>query len=362
MATIKPTTKGGYQARIQKRQGGTLVFDRSQNFSSYALAKAWADEVEAQIAKDGLIATLNKRMTFGGLIQLYFDKYDPIKEFGRNKRFHLRQLQSSSLGALTLDRLDTQAVMDFIYQRQLSGTGSTTINLDLTWIRIVARHAPAFGYSAHMQQIEDAILLARSDGSATRSNQRARRPTNEELWRLSDYFNTRRTRGKASSYPMYDIMWFAIHSARRQAEIARIEKADNSPADKTGIVRDLKHPRKKQGNHQRFKYTALGWEIAHAQKSDSPLIFPHSAKTIGENFRRGCKFCGIEDLRFHDLRHEATSRLFEDGLNIPDVAHITLHQTWEMLRRYTHLGTPKQRLIWSPGKPKLATIKQKPTT
>ena len=43
------------------------------------------------------------------------------------------------------------------------------------------------------------------------------------------------------------------------------------------------------------------------------------------------------DLRFHDLRHEATSRLFEKGLNVMEVAAITGHKTLDMLKRYTHL-------------------------
>ncbi|WP_319025869.1 tyrosine-type recombinase/integrase [Acidithiobacillus ferriphilus] len=45
----------------------------------------------------------------------------------------------------------------------------------------------------------------------------------------------------------------------------------------------------------------------------------------------------MEDLRFHDLRHEATSRLFEKGLNLMQVAAITGHKTLQMLKRYTHL-------------------------
>ncbi|MGB5198580.1 MAG: tyrosine-type recombinase/integrase, partial [Sedimenticolaceae bacterium] len=46
---------------------------------------------------------------------------------------------------------------------------------------------------------------------------------------------------------------------------------------------------------------------------------------------------GIEDLRFHDLRHGATTRLFEKGPNIMEVASITGHKGLRMLRRYTHL-------------------------
>jgi integrase len=46
---------------------------------------------------------------------------------------------------------------------------------------------------------------------------------------------------------------------------------------------------------------------------------------------------GINDLRFHDLRHEAVTRLFERGLSIAEVAAISGHKELRMLSRYTHL-------------------------
>jgi integrase len=59
--------------------------------------------------------------------------------------------------------------------------------------------------------------------------------------------------------------------------------------------------------------------------------------SISQAFERVCKAAGIEGLTFHDLRHEATSRLFEKGLNPMEVAAITGHKTLQMLKRYTHL-------------------------
>jgi integrase len=61
------------------------------------------------------------------------------------------------------------------------------------------------------------------------------------------------------------------------------------------------------------------------------------ADSITQAFDRACKRAGIEDLRFHDLRHEATSRLFEKGFNPMEVSTITGHKTLQMLKRYTHL-------------------------
>jgi integrase len=66
-------------------------------------------------------------------------------------------------------------------------------------------------------------------------------------------------------------------------------------------------------------------------------IFPYNGKSIGTAFRRQCKDLKIEDLHFHDLRHEGTSRLFEVGFSIEQVALVTGHKDWKMLRRYTHI-------------------------
>jgi integrase len=122
---------------------------------------------------------------------------------------------------------------------------------------------------------------------------------------------------------MRDIMWFAIYSARRESEICRLEWADNHQRGRTGLVRDAKHPRYKEGNHRRFKLTTEAWEIIERQPKTSEYIFPYDPKSVSAAFTRACHILGIQDLRFHDLRHEATSRLFERGYQIHEVAQFT---------------------------------------
>lgn len=68
-----------------------------------------------------------------------------------------------------------------------------------------------------------------------------------------------------------------------------------------------------------------------------PRIFPFNHRSVGTAFTRACRELRIEDLHFHDLRHEGTSRLFEVGFAIQQVALVTGHKDWKMLRRYTHL-------------------------
>ena len=69
---------------------------------------------------------------------------------------------------------------------------------------------------------------------------------------------------------------------------------------------------------------------------DTPIISFHPDH-ISHQFNKICKTAGINNLRLHDLRHEATTRFFELGLNTIEVASITGHKTVAMLQRYTHL-------------------------
>ncbi len=61
--------------------------------------------------------------------------------------------------------------------------------------------------------------------------------------------------------------------------------------------------------------------------------------TIEHAWRRVCEIATVEDLRLHDLRHEFTSRMFEKGMDMMQVASLTGHKSLAMLQRYTHLRT-----------------------
>jgi len=73
----------------------------------------------------------------------------------------------------------------------------------------------------------------------------------------------------------------------------------------------------------------------------SEVVFPIHFEALKGLWKRACKRADIEDLHFHDLRHEATTRFFEKGLNVMEVAAITGHKDLRMLKRYTHLDVKK---------------------
>jgi integrase len=73
--------------------------------------------------------------------------------------------------------------------------------------------------------------------------------------------------------------------------------------------------------------------------ASSGCVFGKLTKeALKQSFKRAVRRAGISGLRLHDLRHEATSRFFERGLNVMEVASVTGHKTLQMLKRYTHLN------------------------
>ena len=133
---------------------------------------------------------------------------------------------------------------------------------------------------------------------------------------------------------MRDLMDAALLTARREGELCSIRRAD--VGERTYWVRNVKHPRLKAGNDMEARLLPEARAL-FLRQPDGDLIFPYDARSVSSAFTRACKVLGIDNLHFHDLRHEATSRLFERGYSIPEVAKFTLHLSWATLQRYTHL-------------------------
>jgi integrase len=261
---------------------------------------------------------------------------------GRSKSAHIRFLENTNLANFDVTEIKSSDLIEHVRARRKSGAGPSTVNNDLVWLRIILRYArAAWNVPVDLAAIDDAYEVLRTEKLVAKSKARSRRPSHSELSALTAYFSENEKR--RSSIPMKDIMWFAIYSARRQSEITSLMIDDNDQKTQTGIVRNLKHPTDRE-LFRRFKYSDEAWEIVNRHDHNEDRLFPFEPKTIGAAFTRACRVLEIEDLHFHDMRHEATSRLFEAGYSIVEVQQFTLHDSWGTLSRYTHLR-PESVLI-----------------
>jgi len=134
-----------------------------------------------------------------------------------------------------------------------------------------------------------------------------------------------------------DAILLALHTGMRRSEIARTAPHDVDLERRTITLHDTKNGEKRIVPLSPEAIETASRCLQRAKLMGFKTLFGLSEVSITHAFEAACKKAGIADLRLHDLRHEATSRFFEMGLSIPEVAAITGHKTWSMLRRYTQL-------------------------
>ncbi len=342
MATIRTRQRSdgsvAFLAEIRIKRNGELVHRESRTFDRRAQANVWAESREKALA-NAAPQTNDRRpvanTTLRELLKRYRDEVSEVRPIGRSKASNIRYLEKCDISRIDAVDLKSSDLIAHIRARRKNGAGPSTANNDLIWLRVILRYArAAWDIPVDLAVIEDAGEVLRAEKMIAKARKRTRRPTARELEALSEFF--RQKEHRRNVLPMRDIMWFAIHSARRQGEITSLLFSDNDEASQTGIVRNLKHPSDRD-RFRRFKYMPAAWEIVCRQQRDKRRIFPFEPKSVGAAFHRACKMLDIRDLRFHDLRHEATSRLFEAGYSIVEVQQFTLHDSWGTLSRYTHL-------------------------
>jgi integrase len=158
--------------------------------------------------------------------------------------------------------------------------------------------------------MKDAFVVTNRLGVSSKSRERDRRPTLDELDKLMEHFGARLKR-RPSSVPMQQIIAFAIFSTRRQEEITRIGWVNLDTEGSRVLVRDMKNPGEKIGNDTWCDLPPEALQIILSMPRTSDEIFPYSTDAIGAAFTRAVQFLEIDDLHFHDLRHDGVSRLFE---------------------------------------------------
>jgi integrase len=322
----KYTRKDGtaiYKAEIVVKKDGLVIHRESKTFYKQKLAKDWAMRREVELQESAVYGRRDV-LSVKSVIDSYIREFKPE---GRTKAADLALLLKRDIAKLDVHTLTAKDLIKHVRERNQECKPQTAAN-DLIWLNTVLKTMRGvIDLDVDMSIFDSAREVLRTEGLIAKSEQRERRPTKQELWALSRHF---------AGTPMLYVMWFALYSARRQSEITRIEWEDIKHDDKTCVLRNMKHPRLK-GLKMRFKLPASAYRIIMKQPKTSRFVFPMNSKTVGSYFTRACKLLDIKDLHFHDLRHEATSRLFERGFSIVQVQQVTLHHSWATLQRYVNI-------------------------
>jgi integrase len=323
-----------YTAQVRFKRAGKTIFQETQTFERERVAKAWLARRRHELEQPG---ALEKKLAPGGTLAEAIDAYtQDTDRIGKTKAQVLKALKSYEIASKPMSEIQSHDVVELA--RQLGdGRKPQTVQNYLSHLgAIFAVARSAYGYDVGRDVVRDALESTRRLGMTRKSGKRDRRPTIDEMDRLMEHFADVQ-RKRPSSNPMHVICAFALFSTRRQEEIIRITWSDLDEPHSRVIVRDMKNPGQKVGNDVIVDLPPEALAIIRTMPRIDARIFPFSTDAISAAFTRACAFLEIEDLHFHDLRHEGVSRLFEMGWTIPQVSGVSGHRSWSSLQRYSHL-------------------------
>lgn len=348
---VSKTGKRTYLAQIKIVRQGVIQHRENRTFERRQAASAWLEKREKELnAPGGLDRAKQVNPSLDQAIQRYVLEYQ--RDMGRTKAQVLKTIQGLPLAQKPINEITSADVISMLLGIEAQPSTRGNYLSHLSTIFVLAK--PAWGYDVDPSIARDAATSAKRLGIISKSRQRTRRPTLEELDKLLMHFQGRQSQ-RTYMIPMTRIILFALFSTRRQEEITRIYWKDLEIHNKRVLVRDMKNPGEKLGNDVWCDLPDPALKVILGEPRMKDQIFPYNPNSISANFTRACYLLGIntrdmleeDKLTFHDLRHEGTSRLFEMGLNIPHVAAVTGHRSWTSLKRYTHIrSTGDKYLGW----------------
>lgn len=270
----------GHTALLRIKRDGIIVHQETETFDRKLAAKAWLKKRESELAEMG---SLPMRAVadpiFRDVITKYLEEVEAVRPLGKTKRQVLNTVKASSLGDLPGSAISSKELADFARERMTEhGVTPQTVGNYISHISAVFSVAEAaWGYPIRYDEIRKAKAVLKKLGMASKSRERKRRPTLDELNKLMKHFFEMQER-RPHSICMPKVISFGIFSTRRQEEITRIKWTDLDRKAQTIIVRDMKHPGQKIGNESSATFPMRHGEFCN-QCHGSPITFSLTTPT-----------------------------------------------------------------------------------
>lgn len=334
MASIIQNDSGNW--RVQIEHHGKREY---KTFKLKSLADRWATQREAELQR-GLVASVDdaQRTPFFEVIECYRDKVLPTKR-NRSDRFTLNLLEER-LGHIRLISLQTKDIANFRDTRLSEGKAPATVVKELNLLRVL------IDYAINEMSIYLPSNQARLIKNPSVKNARDRILSAEEEAQLFGAFE----------HPMLGIIaTLALETACRLGELLNMSWEDinftdstlHIPLTKTDIPRTIPLSPKAIVTLKSLPRPIEGGRIfsCWARIDSFENVFRRARARARKRYELKCAETGkkpdskfLHDLRFHDLRHTATSRLAKLIPNVVELSRITGHTDLKMLSRYYHIS------------------------
>jgi integrase len=310
MATFTKRNTGWY---VQVRRKGHKTIGRT--FDSKSEGERWALSIESDM---GIGKYVDTREAMSTTLLECLDRYAteivPSKKGADRDMYRVNMWRKDNLASKGIGAIRQVDVAQWRDARIASDIAPSTVSKDLALLS----HVFTIAIKEWGLPVVNPVLSIRKPKV---NNARDRRLNhNEEELILN-----------SCSPELKAFVIVAVETAMRRSEIASLKRSwIKGPV---AYLPDTKNGSPRAVPLSTTALTALS--SLHARMDGK--VFQYEADAYTKGFARVCKSLGIEDLVLHDLRHEATSRLFEKGLDVMQVKSITGHKSLQMLSRYTHL-------------------------
>jgi len=327
MATIR-RRKDSKSFEVQIRRGGWPKIVRT--FSTAADARAWASVIESEIERGVFIdRTEAEKNTLGDLFQRYLTEISSQKKGHDVERYRLISLQRDPIAKFKVAGLSGKLMAEWRDRRLKKVSGSTT-NRDLNLISHVINVARK-EWGMH---IENPIAMIRRPPENRARKRRFAAGEEEKL--LAELEETTRSErgtfeeGGSRNPWIRPLVILAIESAMRRGELLSLRWSDVFLSDRFVRLRDTKNGESRDVPLSNRAHGVLAGLPRHI----SGRVFHTTADAVKKAFTRAVVRAELGDFHFHDLRHEATSRIAEKVENVLELAAITGHRTLKCLQIY----------------------------
>lgn len=308
--------------------------DQSKTFATRQDAERWARSIESDIDKGIFLdRALAERTSFGEVIERYVSSVCPLKRGGLIEQRRLLRLKKTNLWKMAMANIRPRDIAEYRDQR-LQKLKTSTMNRELQLLGAVTNHAmrewgialpfnpvekvrkpsPGRGRTRVLSAHEEVRLLAAIDGAS--------------------YLRIPRVNFNAWIKP---IVQLALETACRRGELLSM-RWEYVELER----RVVRLPLTKNGEERFVPLSTRAVEILDGlPRSEDGQVFPIPWTALHQAFRKACKRADINDLKFHDLRHTATTRLASRLPNVIELAAVTGHKSLAMLKRYYHT-TPEE--------------------
>ena len=302
-----------WQALVKKKGFGQI----GRTFDTKAEAETWAKITESELVRG--VFTSQKEAESTTLSEA-LDRYEQevsVKKKSHNiEKVYIRTIKRSFLSERYLATIQGKDVAKYRDNR-LKEVSPTAVRHELALLsHLFTISIKEWGMSGLINPVMQ--IRRPAPGKA-----RDRRINPEEIQGLMNF----------SPPSMRGIILFALETAMRRGEIAGMTWDMVDFKKRTVTIPETKNGEKRIVPLSTEAVRILSELVRRLDGKVWDLV----PESITHAFMFSCHLAGIENLNFHDLRHEATSRFFERGFNVMEVAAITGHKTLQMLKRYTHL-------------------------